>query len=348
MNKFKDFYEENKNILENIIAKYNKEVLKEKNVIIKDNLKQFVKLNSNGKRIRGVLIILGYYLKNNDIIYSLPLASAYEFFQTSILIHDDIIDNDNIRRGEKTIPFYNKEKYKIDDMKTFNSIGLCIGDLGLYYGNKIIVDNYDGEELSNVFSLYNKIIMDTIRGEILDVFIPFKEKNNLKINNLEEEIMDIYSLKTSYYTIVGPLSLGMTLAGFSKEEIKQLEKFSHNLGVAFQINDDLIGIYKDKDEIGKTVGSDIEEFKQTILYSYTKNTKYYDELMKYYGKILTTDSLEKVRNIFEVSGAKEYAINLKNKLYNESRKMLDDINFIDKDKKEILNGLVDYLEEVGM
>ena len=346
MNEFKEFYKGNKELLENIIRKYNDELLKDDNEIINDNLKQFVKLNSNGKRIRGILIMLGYYLNNNDIIYSMPLASAYEFFQTSILTHDDIIDNDNIRRGEKTVPFYNKEKYKIDDMNTYNSIGLCIGDLGLYYGNKIISDNYEGKDLNEVLSLYNKTVIDTIRGEILDVMIPFKEKNNIKINNLEEEIMNVYSLKTAYYTIIGPLSLGMKLGGFSDEEIKKLEKFSHNLGVAFQINDDLIGIYKD--DTGKVIGSDIEEFKQTILYSYTKNTKYYDELMKYYGKILTPDSLKRVREIFEESGSKEYAIDLRNKLYNESRELLNDINFIEKDKKEILYGLVDYLEEVGM
>ena len=346
MNEFKTFYKDNKELLENIINKYNKELLKESNSVIKDNLKQFVKLNSGGKRIRGILIMLGYYLGKDDIIYSMPLASAYEFFQTSILIHDDIIDNDNIRRGEKTIPFYNKYKYNIDDNHTYNSIGLCIGDLGLYYGNKIISDNYEGIDLNNILSLYNKIVINTIRGEILDVVIPFKEKNNIKIKNLEEEIMNIYSLKTSYYTIVGPLSLGMKLANFSDEEINKLEKFSHNLGVAFQINDDLIGIYKDG--LNKVLGSDIEEFKQTILYSYTKNTKYYDELMNYYGKITTTDSLKAVRDIFDKSGAKEYTINLKNKLYDESISILNDINFIDKDKKNILYGLVDYLKEVGM
>ena len=308
MNEFKEFYKDNKELLENIINKYNNDLLKEDNEIIKDNLKQFVKLNSNGKRIRGILILLGYYLKNNDLIYSMPLASAYEFFQTSILIHDDIIDNDNIRRGEKTIPYYNEDKYKIKDDRTYNSIGLCIGDLGLYYGNKIIANNYEGTDLSNILSLYNKTVIDTIRGEILDVVIPFKEKNCFDINNLEEEIMNIYSLKTSYYTIVGPLSLGMKLANFKDEE----------------------------------------EFKQTILYSYTKNTKYYDELMKYYGKITNTDSLNEVRNIFDKSGAKEYAINLKNKLYEESIRILNDIDFIEEDKKNILYGLVDYLKEVGM
>lgn len=346
MNEFKIFYKDNKELLENIIKKYNDELLKEDNSIINDNLKQFVKLNSNGKRIRGILIMLGFYLGKDDIIYSLPLASAYEFFQTSILIHDDIIDNDNIRRGEKTVPYYNKEKYKIDDNHTYNSVGICIGDLGLYYSNKIISDNYEGSDLNNILSLYNKTVIDTIRGEILDVVIPFKEKNNIKINNLEEEILNIYSLKTSYYTIVGPLSLGMKLANFSDKEIKLLEKFSHNLGVAFQINDDLIGIYKD--DLDKVLGSDIEEFKQTILYSYTKNTKYYDELMKYYGKITTTESLNEVRNIFDKSGAKEYATNLINKLYDESIDILDSIDFIDNDKKKILYGLVDYLKEVGM
>ena len=343
MNEFKSFYKNNKVFLDNVIEKYNEDLLKESNDIIKDNLKQFKRLNSNGKRIRGILIMLGYFLNNNDILYSIPLAASYEFFQTSILIHDDIIDNDNIRRGEKTIPFYNKEKYNIDDNNTYNSIGLCIGDLGLYYSNKIIIDNYDNLD---ILSLYNKIVIDTIRGEIIDVVIPFKEKNNLKVSNLEEEIMNIYSLKTAYYTIVGPLSLGMKLGGFKDEEISKFDKFSTNLGIAFQINDDLIGIYNDN--LDKVIGSDIEEFKQTILYSYTKNTKYYSELMKYYGKKIDANSIEKVRDIFNKSGAKDYAINLKNKLYKEARCILDDISFIDEDKKNILYGLVDYLEEVGM
>ena len=344
MNKFKEFYKNNKELLEQEIKIYNKKLLEEKNEILLDNLKQFVVLNSGGKRIRGILILLGYYLKNDSIDYALPLSVAYEFFQTSILVHDDVIDNDNLRRGNKTIPFYNEEKYNINDKNTFNSIGICVGDYGLYYSNSIIINNYENE-LKNIFDMYNNIVLDTIKGETIDVMLPFKEKNNLEVDNLEDEVLNIYKLKTSYYTIVGPLSLGMKLANFSLEEISKVKEFSTDLGIAFQIYDDLIGIYKDEEEIGKVVGTDIEEFKQTILYTYTKNTKFYDDLMKYYGKIPSTSDILEVRRIYEESGAKDYALKKCNELYNNARKKLDEINFITNDKKEILYDLIDYLEE---
>lgn len=344
MNKFKEFYSKNKELLENEIKNYNEKLLEEKNEILLDNLRQFTQLNSGGKRIRGLLILLGYYLKNNDIKYALPLSVAYEFFQTSILVHDDVIDNDNLRRGNKTIPFYNEEKYNIKDKDTFNSIGICIGDYGLYYSNSIIINNYE-KDLKSIFDMYNKIVLDTIKGETIDVMLPFKEKNNLKVDNLEEEVFNIYRLKTAYYTIVGPLSLGMKLANFSLDEISKVREFSTDLGIAFQIYDDLIGIYKDEKEIGKVVGTDIEEFKQTILYAYIKNTKYYDELMKYYGKIPSTSDIYEVRRIYEESGAKDYALNKCSELYNDARKKLDEIDFIKKDKKELLYELINYLEE---
>ena len=346
MNEFVTFYKDNKELLENIIKKYNDELLKEDNKIIKDNLKQFVKLNSGGKRIRGLLIMLGYYLKNDDLIYSMPLAAAYEFFQTSILVHDDIIDNGIYRRNELTIPYYNSKKYSINDSNTFNSIGLCVGDLGLYYANKIIIDSYEGNDLSNILNIYNNTVIDTIRGELLDVVTPFFEKNDIKIDDLEKEIMNIYSLKTAYYTFIGPLSLGMKLSGFDDSYIKKIEKFALNLGIAFQINDDVIGIYKD--DTGKDIGSDIFEFKQTILYSYTKNTNYYNELMKYYGQDSKKENaIEKVREIFDKSGAKEYALKTIKDLFDESIKTLDSIDFIDEEKKSLLYGLVDYLREMS-
>ena len=347
MNSFNNFYDVTKPLIQKSIKSFNDSILIEILDLIKDNLKIFAKLNESGKMIRGVLVCLGYKLNNDKIDYSIPLATAYEVFETSILVHDDIIDNDNLRRGQQTIPYYNKLKYKnISNKDHFsNSIGICIGDYGLFKSNEIIIDNYSNDnQFKKILSTYNNIIIDTIRGETLDVIIPFKEKNKLNNKNLklEDSILEIYKLKTAYYTLVGPLTLGMILGKNTNEEIDDIKNFALPLGIAFQIQDDLLGIYSDNKKIGKTVGSDIKEFKQTLLYSYTKQTKYYDELLKYYGK--EKSSINEVKKIFDKCGAKEYCIDKMNQLYNKSLNILKEITWLRKEDKEILNDLVLYLK----
>jgi geranylgeranyl diphosphate synthase type I len=144
MNKFKDFYQIIKPQIEKELIKFNNNILKEKNELILENLKVFANLNDKGKMIRGTLIALGYSFKNTDISKSIYLACAYEVFETSILVHDDIIDNDNLRRGVATLSYYNKDKYKdfLDNKEYGDAIALCIGDYGLFESIGIIVDNY--------------------------------------------------------------------------------------------------------------------------------------------------------------------------------------------------------------
>ena len=94
MSNFLEFYKKQKTKLDSSIEEFNKRLLKEENLTINDNLKVYSELNKSGKMIRGTLIMLGYKLNNNNLDYSIPLATAYEGFETSILVHDDIIDND--------------------------------------------------------------------------------------------------------------------------------------------------------------------------------------------------------------------------------------------------------------
>ena len=219
-----------------------------------------------------------------------------------------------------------------------------MGDYGLFQANKVISDNYkDDANLAKVLSYFNETVLKTIRGELLDVITPFESKYDIiDKKELEKDIMEIYRLKTAHYTIIGPLSTGMILAGADQAKLNDIEKIGEKIGIAFQIQDDILGIYSD--ETGKVKGSDIKEAKQTILYSYTYNTGYKDELMKYYGKEDITDEvIEKVKNIFDASGAKNYANHLMNKLYDEAKKDLNDIAWIKEEKKELLLGFVEYL-----
>lgn len=348
--KFKTYYKETKESIDSKLKELNKKLLKEDNNLVKDNIELLTNLNSDGKIIRGTLVNLGYYLLKDDKDYSIDLSLAYEMFQTAILIHDDIIDNDNKRRGKDTVHYANYNKYikysnKSDEVKHLSdSIALCTGDYGLYIANKIIIDSYKNDKkLSKVLENFNDTVLTTIKGELIDVILPFNGKNNL-INpkEIEENILEIYRLKTSHYTIIGPMSVGIILAGGDNKKIKDVTSFGEKVGIAFQIQDDILGIYSD--EMGKVKGSDIKEYKQTILYSYTLNTKYKDELLKYYGTDnIDEDTIKKVQNIFKESGAYDYVINKMNTMYDDSLNILDNIKWITEDKKCLLRGFVEYL-----
>lgn len=348
--KFKNYYGEVKERINQKLESYNEKIVKEENPILKENFSLFANLNSEGKLVRGVLVNLGYFLKKEDKEYSEDLSLAYEVFQTAVLIHDDIIDNDNKRRGKDTIHYANEEKYKKissneKEVKHLSdSIAICVGDYGLYEAIKIISEAYkDSPSLSSVLTNFINTALTTMKGELIDVILPFHGKNKLlNEKKIEENILEIYRLKTAHYTIVGPLSVGLILAGASKEELKEIEEFGEKVGIAFQIQDDILGIYSN--EMGKVKGSDIKEFKQTILYSHIINTKYKEEFLKIYGKEdLTEQDIERVQELLKESLSYEYATNYMNHLYDESITLLEKINWITQDKKDILRGFVEYL-----
>ena len=348
---FNNFYKKTALELNNSLKNYNETLIKDKTGYLKDNLDLFVNLNSDGKLIRGILIALGYKMLKDNIDYSYNLSLAYELLQTSILIHDDIIDNDNLRRGKDTIHFANYKKYKDydekDAKKTSESIAICMGDYGFYKADRLIMDNYHNDpNFYKVFSYYNDVIIKTIEGELTDVVLSFNGKYDLANTDIEDKVMLVYKLKTAYYTIIGPLTLGLLLGGATLDKLDLIKDFGEKVGVAFQIQDDILGIYSD---MGKVVGSDIKEFKQTILFSYVMNDDTYkDELLKYYGNEEITDlEINEVRRIFNESGALLYATNLMNKLYDESLSIIKNIEWIKEEDKSIINGFVEYLRTRG-
>lgn len=329
------------------LKKINKSFLENDNVIVIDAINKFINMNGDGKFLRGCLIDLGYKLTKNDD-YAKTLSLAYETFETSILIHDDIIDNAHLRRNKETIHETYKDefkKYNVENDNTNTSLALCIGDLGFFYTNEMITKKYKNDKnFAKLLSYYNNIVIKTIKGEIIDVALPFIEKNDKEHTLHEEDIMEIYRLKTSWYTVVGPFVLGMILGNSKAKDIETFEKVLEPLGIAFQIKDDILGIYSSKEILGKSVYSDIEEFKQTILYSYIKINRndLLDELLKYYGKSITEEESKKVQKLFEDSGALEYATNKMNEMFNEvytNIKLMD----IKEYTKNILLGLILFL-----
>ena len=352
---FINFYKQTKPICESVTEQYNEKLLNQKYEELKEAALEFTRINKDGKYLRASLVGLGYQTTNKEDNYYKDLASALEIFQTSILIHDDIIDNAKIRRGKETIPVsyakkyqnptINKETFQEKQNNFSNSMGICIGDLGFYIANQIIIRVYkDNSNFTKLLDYYNDMVINTCKGEMLDIILPFKEEYFETNQNLESKIMEIYKLKTAWYSVIGPYCLGLILGGAKDEHIKKMEEILLEVGIAFQIQDDLLGIYGDEKQIGKSITSDLEEYKQTILYSYTMNTKYKDDLHKYYGKKIKEKDKEKVKEIFEKSGAKKYAKNKMIELFKNSENQISKLDFISDKNKSILKGFIIYLK----
>ena len=236
-------------------------------------MSEFVRMNQAGKYIRGALVNIGYSLfSNRSAEYSDDLALAFELFQTAVLIHDDIIDHARLRRGQITIHENYLVQWKKDGLAydetcpdTAHSLAICAGDMGMYLANLRIAEAYaDSPQLGRISSSFFRTALKTLYGEVIDVALPFYEMHRFRgEHDITADILNIYRLKTAWYTLIGPLCLGALLAGCSEAQMHQTEEFAEALGIAFQIKDDMMD-YTAGDEIGKPVGVDLEEQKITL------------------------------------------------------------------------------------
>ena len=149
-------------------------------------------------------------------------------------------------------------------------------------------------------------------------------------------------LKTAIYTISGPLSLGLLLAGADNKKVEEIKEFGEKIGIAFQIQDDILGIFSN--QIGKNLATDIKENKKTLLYQSIMKTKYKEEFLKYFGKKELNDKdIKKVQELLIKSKSKEYCEKKMNELYQEGERLLDNISWISKKKKLLLLGFISML-----
>ena len=334
----KNLLEECKKVIENRINEIlDGEIKRYKdNCFIKESLEELKRLSKGGKRVRGYLIKLGQMLFGKDDDSYIDIAAAIEIFQTAILIHDDVIDEADKRRGLDTI-----------NAKYAGHIGIskaiCIGDLGFFISYNIINNANISDDLKiEIMKVYSKTLYNTVNGEIIDVELPLKSLEYHKKMD-DKLIYDIYVNKTAWYTIIGPILIGASSANASSLDKEKLMKMGENLGIAFQIKDDLLGLYSENDSMGKTL-NDIKEGKQTIIYKYAidhANKEEIEIINKYYGNgDVTIDENKIITDLFIKLGAKENAEKLE---LEYTKKGIDIINSMDVKNKDLFMDFANYL-----
>lgn len=211
----------------------------------------------NGKTIRGTLVYLGYDLtgqeKHTD---GDTVALAAELFHAGLLIHDDIMDHDDTRRGKPSMHVQYTNLLKQDQVRspenTGASLGICVGDAAFFYGYQLLSKS---PELTAVFS---QELANVTIAQMQDVYMGASiQSANLK------EILSMYRYKSGRYSITLPLTAGAMLGNAKPDTITHLQKFGADIGVAFQLVDDTLDLFGDPKVTGKPADSDIREGKQT-------------------------------------------------------------------------------------
>ena len=233
----------NKQYFNKIKSELNKLNLSNNPKKLYEPIKYILKMKS--KKIRPILSILAYKLKKNDWKKIVQYVIAIELFHNFTLIHDDIIDNATLRRGEKTI--HNKWN---------NNIGILSGDLLMILANKLF-SNLPLKIMRKVLKRFNEIAIKICEGQHYDM-----NYENEKLIT-EKQYINMIRLKTA--TLIGfSLELGGILSKMKDLDIKNLYRFGEFMGIGFQLQDDYLDVFGDK-KFGKKIGGDILLNKKTYL-----------------------------------------------------------------------------------
>jgi geranylgeranyl diphosphate synthase type II len=281
----------------------------------------FLKLG--GKRVRPVLCLMGNELFEDINSSSWKAATAIELFHNFTLIHDDIMDNAPLRRGQQTV----HEKYGA-------STALLSGDVMLIRAYDYI-NSIDPSNLQFVLSLFNKTAREVCEGQQLDM--DFEKRESVGI----EEYLHMIELKTSVL-LAASLQMGAIIGGAGERNQHLLYEFGRKLGLAFQVQDDYLDAFGDPEKFGKQVGGDILANKKTFLLIHAlENTSRKNELSELIvGN--ASNKVEKVLAIYRDCKADAWALELKNKYLEEALEHLDSIAVLSA-RKEPLKQLAHYL-----
>ena len=204
-------------------------------------------LNLGGKRMRPILVLMAYQLFDNNIGKAISPALAIEIFHNFTLLHDDIMDNAPLRRGRLTV----HEKWN-------NNVAILSGDTMLVQAYQLMSE-VDDTIVKQVLAVFSKAAIEVCEGQQWDM--DFETQLDVSI----ADYLKMIEYKTA--VLLGTaLQIGGITAGASKEEQTHLYAFGRDLGIAFQLKDDLLDAFGDSETFGKQVGGDIMANKKTFLY----------------------------------------------------------------------------------
>jgi geranylgeranyl diphosphate synthase type I len=230
-----------------------------------DAVTRILNFTTQGKMLRSALIYLGEILfsqkKHSDVL--LKTSAALELIQTGLLIHDDIMDQDEKRRGTDSVHIQYRKIFQSsgsnDAEKAGESFAICAGDMSFFLAFQILAEIRPLCLSEKLNALFSKELTNVCAAQMQDLY-----GGNFQKQLSKEEIFSMYMYKTGRYSCGLPLVGGALIAGASDQTIKHLWKLGTGLGMLFQIKDDELNLFGKPKITGKPTGSDIREGKQTL------------------------------------------------------------------------------------
>jgi len=282
-----------------------------------DPLRYFLTLG--GKRMRPILTMLGAELFNTSGKNAVNAAIAIELFHNFSLIHDDIMDAAPLRRKKQTV-----------HTKWNTNIAILSGDVLLVKAYQEICKQ-DAKVLPRLLEIFNRTAIEVCEGQQLDM--DFETRNNVSI----EEYIYMIRLKTS--VLLGcALEMGAVVAEAKKEDQELIYTFGEHIGVAFQIQDDILDLYADPEKFGKQVGGDVLANKKTLLLlkAYElSNAAEIEKLNQLKSESNQTLKIESTRDLFDKLGVREAARAMMDEHYVIALNALEKISVSESNKKPL-------------
>ena len=297
----------------------------------------------DGKRIRPILFLIGYlgYSRRKNVSRKKLIRSSLsiELLHDFLLVHDDVIDNSDLRRGKPTLHrLFNTMMGRKAKDELGPSLSIVAGDVIFAMAiEALLACDETASRKEKALAELIKATSSTGIGEFLDVINNIKKINKVS----RKEVFLTYTLKTAKYTFECPLVMGALLAGAPSKEISALSALGISLGQAFQIQDDLLDIFSSSKKIGKPVLSDLNESKKTLLLWRTYNKlpqkekrelkRLLDKKKKSYADLL------KFRKMIKTVGAGEYCIEIADYLLSDASSTLESLRMNKKYKTSLKN-----------
>ena len=247
-------------------------------------------LAAGGKRVRPQLAMIASQMFGGKEEEVLPVALALEVFHNFTLLHDDVMDKAQVRRGRATV-----------HVKWNENTAILSGDQMIIEAYKLLAE-VPADKLAKVLKMFNQMGTEICEGQQYDV--DFESQEEVSI----EEYLKMIRLKTAVL-LANALKMGAYIAGAKDEQQEMLYEFGINIGLAFQIQDDILDVWGNPETFGKAVGGDISCNKKTFVYLEAKG-QLGDEAMRleeWYSHVLedNTEKIAAVKDIFEQLGVRE-------------------------------------------
>ncbi len=274
-----------------------------------------------GKRIRPTLMMLTYKMYRDDVASILPTACSLEMYHNSTLLHDDLMDNAEVRRGKTTV-------HRKWDANT----AILSGDTMLLMSFNEMMSCGD-DKLPAVMRLFSETTLEIDEGQQYDM--DFETRDDVR----EEEYIEMIRLKTSVL-LACATEMGALLADAPDADAKRLYKFGEQLGLAFQLQDDYLDVYGDPKVFGKAIGGDILCNKKTymLINALNKADENQKERLTKWLSATDYDPQQKIREVTEIYnelGIDRLARDKINYYFTEARKQLDMVSVEDERKQDL-------------